>query len=40
MEDSNVNVNDIIEEYNRQVVKKDKIYQFFEYKDSKTDLKQ
>ena len=39
-EDSNVNVNDIIEEYNRQVVKKDKIYQFFEYKDSKTDLKQ
>ena len=40
VEDSNVNVNDIIEEYNRQVVKKDKIYQFFEYKDSKTDLKQ
>ena len=39
-EDSNVNLNEVIEEYNRQVVKKDKIYEFYEIKDSKIDLKQ
>lgn len=40
IKDSNINIEEIIGEYNKQVVKKDRIYKFFVFKDSKIDLKQ